>query len=40
MAAIERVTATGPLTPDMGGTATTEQVASAVCDALNVPVRI
>jgi tartrate dehydrogenase/decarboxylase / D-malate dehydrogenase len=36
MAAIELVAATGPRTPDMGGTATTAQVADAVCDALSV----
>ncbi|MBM3570797.1 MAG: tartrate dehydrogenase [Alphaproteobacteria bacterium] len=35
MAAIERVTAAGaPLTPDLGGKATTKDVTKAVCDAL------
>jgi tartrate dehydrogenase/decarboxylase/D-malate dehydrogenase len=35
MRAIERVTADGSvLTPDLGGTATTQQVTEAVCDAL------
>jgi tartrate dehydrogenase/decarboxylase/D-malate dehydrogenase len=35
MAAIERVTAAGDLTPDLGGTATTRQVTEAVIDALH-----
>ncbi|PZW46998.1 tartrate dehydrogenase/decarboxylase/D-malate dehydrogenase [Humitalea rosea] len=34
MAAVERVTAAGPLTPDLGGTATTEEVTEAVCAAI------
>ena len=35
MRAIERVTAAGaPLTPDLGGTGTTDQVTEAVCDAI------
>lgn len=34
MRAIERVTTAGMLTPDLGGTATTEHVTDAVCDAL------
>ena len=34
MAAIERVTASGPRTPDLGGTATTAQVTAAVCEAI------
>jgi tartrate dehydrogenase/decarboxylase/D-malate dehydrogenase len=34
MQAIERVTASGLATPDLGGTATTRQVTEAVCDAL------
>jgi tartrate dehydrogenase/decarboxylase/D-malate dehydrogenase len=34
MTAIEHVTATGELTPDLGGTATTAQVTAAVCEAL------
>jgi len=34
MTAIERVTAAGELTPDLGGTATTAQVTEAVCRAL------
>jgi tartrate dehydrogenase/decarboxylase/D-malate dehydrogenase len=34
MTAIERVTAAGQLTPDLGGTATTAQVTEAVCRAL------
>ena len=34
MAAIERVTAAGILTPDIGGTATTAQVTEAVVDAI------
>jgi tartrate dehydrogenase/decarboxylase/D-malate dehydrogenase len=34
MTAIEHVTATGELTPDLGGTATTAQIAAAVCEAL------
>ncbi len=32
--AIEQVTASGPRTPDMGGTATTAQVGEAVARAL------
>ncbi len=35
MAAVERVTASGLLTPDLGGTATTKQVTEAVCDAIH-----
>ncbi|HEY0524483.1 MAG TPA: tartrate dehydrogenase [Stellaceae bacterium] len=36
MAAVERVTAAGsPLTPDLGGTATTAEVTQAVCDAIH-----
>jgi tartrate dehydrogenase/decarboxylase/D-malate dehydrogenase len=35
MSAIERVTAAGHLTPDLGGTATTRQVTEAVIDALH-----
>ncbi|MGI4943574.1 MAG: tartrate dehydrogenase [Janthinobacterium lividum] len=34
MAAVERVTASGPRTPDLGGTATTRDVTRAVCDAI------
>jgi tartrate dehydrogenase/decarboxylase/D-malate dehydrogenase len=34
MAAIETVLAEGPRTPDMGGTATTEQVGRAVAEAV------
>jgi tartrate dehydrogenase/decarboxylase/D-malate dehydrogenase len=34
MAAVERVTAAGVLTPDLGGKATTEQVTEAVCAAI------
>ena len=34
MAAVERVTASGPRTPDLGGTATTREVTSAVCEAI------
>ena len=35
MEAIERLTAQGqPLTPDLGGSATTAQVTTAVCDFL------
>ena len=34
VAAIERVTAAGPRTPDMGGSATTKEVGRAVADAL------
>jgi tartrate dehydrogenase/decarboxylase/D-malate dehydrogenase len=35
MSAIERVTASGQLTPDLGGNATTRQVTAAVIDALH-----
>ncbi len=35
MAAVERVTAAGVLTPDLGGTATTQQVTDAVCEAIH-----
>lgn len=35
MRAVERVTASGLLTPDLGGTATTKQVTEAVCDAIH-----
>lgn len=35
MRAVERVTASGLLTPDLGGTATTRQVTEAVCDAIH-----
>ncbi|MFC3127724.1 tartrate dehydrogenase [Pseudoroseomonas globiformis] len=35
MQAVERVTASGLLTPDLGGTATTRQVTEAVCDAIH-----
>lgn len=35
MQAIEAVTASGLLTPDLGGKATTREVTSAVCDALH-----
>jgi tartrate dehydrogenase/decarboxylase/D-malate dehydrogenase len=34
MQAVERVTAAGVLTPDLGGKATTSEVTEAVCDAL------
>ncbi len=34
MGAIEAVTGSGPLTPDLGGTATTAEVTAAVCRAL------
>ena len=34
MQAIERVTASGLATPDLGGQATTREVTAAVCDAL------
>jgi tartrate dehydrogenase/decarboxylase / D-malate dehydrogenase len=34
MRAVERVTASGLLTPDLGGSATTQQVTEAVCDAI------
>lgn len=34
MRAVERVTASGLRTPDLGGNATTRQVTSAVCDAI------
>ncbi|HXJ07009.1 MAG TPA: tartrate dehydrogenase [Candidatus Acidoferrum sp.] len=35
MQAVEFVTASGPLTPDLGGRATTREVTSAVCDAIH-----
>jgi tartrate dehydrogenase/decarboxylase/D-malate dehydrogenase len=35
MEAVERVTETGPRTPDLGGAASTREVASAICDALH-----
>jgi tartrate dehydrogenase/decarboxylase/D-malate dehydrogenase len=35
MTAVEQVTAAGILTPDVGGTATTEQVTDAVCEAIS-----
>ena len=35
MAAVERVTAAGVLTPDLGGAATTQQVTDAVCEAIH-----
>lgn len=35
MHAVERVTASGILTPDLGGKATTREVTSAVCDAIH-----
>jgi tartrate dehydrogenase/decarboxylase/D-malate dehydrogenase len=35
MAAVERVTAAGVLTPDLGGRATTREVTEAVCDAIH-----
>ena len=35
LAAVERVTASGVMTPDIGGTATTAEVTDAVCDALH-----
>lgn len=34
MAAVERVTEAGILTPDVGGKATTQQVTDAVCEAI------
>ena len=34
MAAVEQVCATGLLTPDLGGKATTKEVTSAVCEAI------
>ncbi|MDB5370965.1 MAG: tartrate dehydrogenase [Roseomonas sp.] len=34
MAAVERVTASGVLTPDLGGQATTQEVTNAVCNAI------
>jgi tartrate dehydrogenase/decarboxylase / D-malate dehydrogenase len=34
MRAIERVTASGLATPDLGGRATTREVTASVCDAL------
>jgi tartrate dehydrogenase/decarboxylase/D-malate dehydrogenase len=36
LAAIERVTAQGPRTPDMGGSATTAQVGEAIEQALGL----
>jgi tartrate dehydrogenase/decarboxylase/D-malate dehydrogenase len=35
MQAVERVTASGTLTPDLGGNATTREVTTAICDALH-----
>jgi tartrate dehydrogenase/decarboxylase/D-malate dehydrogenase len=35
MRAVERVTASGLLTPDLGGKATTKEVTEAVCDAIH-----
>ena len=35
MTAVERVTAAGLLTPDLGGRATTREVTEAVCDAIH-----
>ena len=35
MQAVERVTGSGLLTPDLGGKATTREVTAAVCDALH-----
>jgi tartrate dehydrogenase/decarboxylase / D-malate dehydrogenase len=35
MQAVERVTASGLHTPDLGGSATTREVTTAVCDALH-----
>ena len=35
MGAVERVTAAGILTPDLGGKATTREVTAAVCDAIH-----
>ena len=35
MQAVERVTASGLHTPDLGGKATTREVTSAVCDAIH-----
>ncbi len=34
MQAVERVTAAGILTPDVGGTANTKDVTQAVCEAI------
>ena len=34
MAAIEKVLATGPRTPDMGGTASTKELGQAIADAV------
>ena len=34
MRAVEKVCADGILTPDVGGTANTQQVTDAVCDAI------
>jgi tartrate dehydrogenase/decarboxylase/D-malate dehydrogenase len=39
MAAIEAVTGSGPLTPDLGGTATTAEVTAAVCRAIGEAAR-
>lgn len=35
MRAVERLTASGLLTPDLGGKATTKEVTEAVCDAIH-----
>jgi tartrate dehydrogenase/decarboxylase/D-malate dehydrogenase len=35
MRAVERVTAAGILTPDVGGTSTTKEVTAAVVDAIH-----
>jgi len=34
MRAVEKVCADGTMTPDVGGTANTQQVTDAVCDAI------